>query len=310
MGTYADKGQEADDLIAEQSKQLVAYQETITQLEALEAAEKERADVAELKYNTHMEMYHPVTPAYKTVIGSSTAQAIPGYDKVNAARVYLQPGDKPKSYLDGAANFGSDVKKLNPGGTLWVSAKDAPDTWLESFFTSLAGLGINVEYTQNHEFDNDGPNNSIPVGAQLEEYQRRWAVVSQIAPKFPFVKTSPLLLGHRQEADWLTCTPRTAYDHMGFDVYNTGIGTPKSYVPVAQLCDKLVAYAKKVNKPLVIGETGTGVVPGDANGAGRVKWTADLRAYMLDPNHNIRLACWWNQSSVTMDAATAKTWLG
>lgn len=228
----------------------------------------------------------------------------------DVVRVYLQPGDRPttwdadKAVKDGFARVAKD-------GYYLVSGKDAPDTWVAAFLKSCKSkadsLGIRFLYCQNHEYGNDGPNDTFPTAAQITEYKRRWDVVIAAA-KTAGVETTDIQLGSQSKAEWDSLyIPGATY--VGFDRYNPGIQKPAKYVSPATVFAAVVAYAKEKNKALVIGETGTGLLKdGSDPGTGRAEWTAKARTYLSDPANNVRVVAWWNQGGCAHDANSAKAW--
>jgi hypothetical protein len=241
------------------------------------------------------------------LFGSSFNVMPAGYTSFVIGRTYLSYGDKPVKWDEKqSTKYAFD----NSTDTVWISAKESPEGWLDLFLASAGATGKRIIYTQNHEFGNDGPNNTFPTDTQLKEYQRRWALTAAICDKYDYVDTAPIMLGSQNEAQWELTYPTVKTDFCGFDRYNFGIRNPKAYVNPKTVYGGIIAFAKKKGQQLVVGETGTGKTPDDTSGSGRALWAKDARAVLLDGASNVYAACWWSSAEVALDKQTADAWFG
>lgn len=311
MGKYEDElsavGFRADAEVEAQGEVITRQTQAIESLNQL--VEQKDAIITQLRQDL-ADCQGGTPPQPVSLIGSSVGAPIPGYapSDLDVIRTYLQPGDRPTSWTSDAKVHDA---ALNCNIAAWVSGKDAPDTWIEPFFASWNASGKKLIYSQNHEFGNDGPASGttppkFPTTAQISEYKRRWELVKQAAVGKPWVILVDCQLGNQSKTEWDKLFIAGLHG-LGWDRYNPGIGKPvKGYQAPSVVFGPIIDYAAAKGLPVYIGETGSGI--DGTNAAGRVKWAADVKAYLLDKK--VAVACWWNQADVVMDAPTAKAWLG
>jgi hypothetical protein len=94
-----------------------------------------------------------------------------------------------------------------------------------------------------------------------------------------------ILTGYTAEPDsgrdWRDYYPGADYvSVLGWDPYNMASGQPTSYEAPVDLYDEVVEASRAAGKPFGIAETGSRLVPGDENGAGRGAWLKEVGEHL------------------------------
>lgn len=229
------------------------------------------------------------------LFGSSRVADLPSFvEHVGATRVYS------------ATSWGKAeiVAALDRGCRAFViSTKTVDPASLRAFLRGKPS-DVTVYLTYWHEHEDNLRDGSLT----LAQYEAGSRTVADVAHEFEGVLYGPIHNGNNKNAagkwvvgEWVDVSDTSIYDFWGTDIY-----CPDNQDPADRFAP-IIAKARALGLPLVIGETGA------PNGPGQAAWAAKARAWV---EQHDAVACYWHSQKSSADTNwrltddAARVWFG
>ena len=256
----------------------------------------------------------PVPRLRFPLLGSSVNGPLSGLGvapQIDVTRVYLRnlPTGSAWGNVNGSNDLRVGLARLAPGGTLWLSYKEADIEKASAFFSTMPSSVLDharVMCTYHHE-----PEDNFTTAISQASYRARWREHAAMMRQHGMHPTSCLMrytLQRPSGRDWRTWYPGDEYvDFTGWDVYRKGPAGENGPETIAKMVAPIEQVAAETGTRWAIGETGS--TRARYSQADTASWARNWRDHVLAaPDSSV--ACWWDQDLFTFTPQVAAVWLG